>query len=127
VADHGRALGVLGERLAEQYLTATGFRILERNFRTRYGEIDLVAADARCLVFCEVKSRVAGSKCGPEAPLDAIGPYKRRRLRRLASQWLRESAGRPRPHRRGLRFDAIGITLSRSGELIALEHVQGAF
>ena len=104
-----------------------GYRILERNFRTARGEVDLVAASPRALVFCEVKTRIAGGRVGPEAPLDAIGITKRRRLRRLATAWLSSRPAAARPRRPELRFDAIGVTLGRRGELVRLEHVEDAF
>lgn len=122
-----RAVGAAGERIAERHLARAGYRILERNYRTRFGELDLVAAGGGCLVFCEVKTRVAGSRAGPGGPLDAIGHDKRRRLRLMARQWLWERAGERRRETRELRFDAIGVTLGAGGELAALEHVEDAF
>lgn len=120
------ALGRLGERLAREHLERAGYRVLASNFRCRRGELDLVVADRAAIVFCEVKTRVAGGMRGPAGPLDAIGLAKRRRLRLLAAEWLRENAGRD-VHRPALRFDAIGVTVDRSGGLVALEHVEGAF
>lgn len=120
-------LGAHGERLAVAHLERAGYRVLELNARCgRVGEIDIVARTDRCLVFCEVKTRVADSSAGPDGPLDAIGPQKRRRLRRLGSEWLRtrEQGGRRPPW---IRFDAIGITVNRSGQLLLLDHVEDAF
>jgi putative endonuclease len=125
--DTRRQLGELGETIAEEHLQHRGYRILARNFRTRFGELDLVAADERTLVFCEVKTRVSGSRAGPEGPLDAIGTRKRDRLRRMARQWLAEGAVGERPHTDDLRFDAIGVILTPAGRLLALEHVEEAF
>src|SRR3954471_2535231 len=119
-SDPRRSRGALGERIAADHLEHRGYRIVARNFRTRYGELDLVAADDRALVFCEVKTRVAGGRSGPASALEAIGPGKRRRLRALAGEWL-GSAG-DRPHRPEIRFDAIGVTITPSGALLALEH-----
>ncbi len=124
--DPRRRLGALGERLALEHLERDGYEILERNFRCALGELDIVAADAGYLIFCEVKTRVAGSRAGPDGPLDAIGMGKRRRLRLLAIEWLR-ARGADRPHRSSLRFDAVGVTINRAGGLLALEHVEGAF
>src|SRR6476619_124064 len=95
--DLRRRHGELGEKIAEEHLQHRGYSILARNFRTRYGELDLIAADRRTLVFCEVKTRLTGSRAGPYGPLDAIGPRKRDRLRRMARQWLVDSIipGRP--------------------------------
>jgi putative endonuclease len=127
-ADRRRAWGELGERIAAGHLAAQGYEILERNFRTRRGELDVIAADARCIVFCEVKTRVREGRAGPLRGIDAIGPAKRRRLRALAGQWLRaRPVGPARPARPRLRFDAIGVTLSPAGELVELEHVPDAF
>jgi putative endonuclease len=125
--DPRRALGARGERIAAEHLTRAGYTILATNFRTRFGELDLVAADARCLVFCEVKTRIAGTRRGPAGPLDAIGPRKRAQVRAMAREWLASSAGSTRPRRPELRFDAIGILVSRSGQLVALDHVEDAF
>jgi putative endonuclease len=125
--DLRRKHGELGEKLAEAHLENRGYRILARNYRTRFGELDLIAADRRTLVFCEVKTRLSGSRAGPDGPLDAIGPRKRDRLRRMARQWLAETAAAERPHPDHLRFDAIGVILTPAGRLLALEHVEGAF
>lgn len=125
--DNRRRHGQLGERIAEEHLAHRGYSIVARNFRTRYGELDLIAADADVLVFCEVKTRVAGTRRGPDGPLDAIGPRKRDRVRRMATQWLAETAADERPHPPGLRFDAIGVTLTPAGRLLALEHLENAF
>jgi putative endonuclease len=126
--DMRRTRGAVGERLAARHLIAHGYEVLDRNFRTRNGELDLIAADEGCIVFCEVKTRVALGRAGPAHGLDAIGPRKRRKLRALAREWLySRPAGPGRPHRPGLRFDAIGITLSPTGALLSLEHVRDAF
>jgi putative endonuclease len=104
-------------------------RVLDANFRTRHGELDLVAVDARYLVFCEVKTRiVSGGRTDPGelGPFAAIGGQKRRRLRRMAREWLAQRS-RDGPWRPELRFDAIGIELDRRGRLTRLEHLEGAF
>ena len=124
--DQRRRHGELGERIAEEHLEHRGYRVVARNFRTRYGELDLIAANETALVFCEVKTRLAGSRRGPAGPLDAIGPGKREQVRRMAKQWLVE-APPDRPRRSQLRFDAIGITVTGSGALVALEHLEDAF
>jgi putative endonuclease len=125
--DPRRALGALGERLAAEHLTRAGYLVLALNYRTRFGELDIIAADSRCLVFCEVKTRVAGTPSGPAGPLDAIGPRKQRQLRAMAREWLAANDGRDRPHRPELRFDAIGIVITSRGVLASLEHLENAF
>jgi putative endonuclease len=120
-------LGAHGEQLACDHLERAGYALIERNGRCgRIGELDVVARDGRCLVFCEVKTRVAGGRTGPAGPLDAIGPAKRRRIRRLAAEWLRtRTLDGPRPA--WIRFDAIGIVVDRQGRLLSLDHVEDAF
>jgi|SRR5690242_3534927 putative endonuclease len=125
--DPRRALGELGERLAAQHLERAGYTILATNFRTRYGELDVVAADSRYLVFCEVKTRIAGTRRGPDGPFDAIGPRKRARVRAMAREWLASTDAADRPRRPELRFDAIGVLMSRSGRLVSLDHLENAF
>jgi putative endonuclease len=114
-------LGRLGERLAAEHLERRGLDIVARNHRTRWGEIDLIAADAQRLVFCEVKTR----RVGAASPFDGLRDDQCRRLRRLAAAWLQETPGRPR--RSELRFDAIGVTIDARGRLVALEHLENAF
>ena len=99
---------------------------MERNYRSRRGEIDVVAFGHGALVFCEVKTRVGTGRAGPASALDGIGPGKRRRLRLLAREWLCARKG-ARPVAETLRFDAIGVTLDATGALVSLEHVEGAF
>jgi putative endonuclease len=125
--DLRRKHGERGEQIAAEHLARRGYEIVARNFRTRYGELDLIAADDRSIVFCEVKTRIVGTRRGPAGPLDAIGPRKRDRLRRMATQWLADTAAAPRPRRDELRFDAIGVMLTPAGCLLALEHLENAF
>jgi len=125
--DPRRRLGALGEALAARHLEARGYEVVDRNFRTRYGELDLVACDRRHLVFCEVKTRVADGASGPFGPFASVGAGKRRQVRRMAREWLAATATVRRPRPAQLRFDAIGVTLDRGGRLIALDHVEDAF
>jgi putative endonuclease len=121
--DRRRQLGAAGEQLAADHLTRRGFRIVERNFRTRWGELDIIATDDRTIVFCEVKSRIA-SRAGRD-PLESVHHQKRLKVRRMAGQWLRDRPDHPRAS--DLRFDAIGVTLAPDGRLLRLDHLEGAF
>ena len=125
-SDPRRLLGAPGERLARRHLEARGFTLLDANFRTRHGELDLVVADATHLVFCEVKTRVLNGPAGELGPFAALGPRKRRQVRMVAREWLAQR-GSEGPHPPELRFDAIGIAFDRQGRLICLEHLEGAF
>jgi putative endonuclease len=114
-------LGRVGEQLAVEHLERRGFAILARNHRTRWGEIDVIAADERRIVFCEVKTR----RVGASSPFEGLREAQCRRLRRMAAAWLQEPTDRPRVPE--LRFDAIGVTIDARGRLVALEHLEGAF
>lgn len=121
--DRRHRLGALGERLAAEHLARRGYRIIERNYRTRWGELDIVAYDGRTLAFCEVKTRRVGFRLG--TPLEAIHPRKRRQVRKMARSWLTER--RDRPGAPEIRCDAIGVTVDGLGRLVAIEHLEGAF
>jgi putative endonuclease len=122
-ADRRQRLGRLGEQMAAEHLARLGFSILERNYRTRWGELDLVAFDGQTLVFCEVKARRRGP-VGVQ-PLDAVRPRKRAQVRRMAGRWLSER--RDHPYASRLRFDAIGVTFDLAGRLVSLEHLEAAW
>jgi putative endonuclease len=104
-----------------------GYEIVDRNFRTRYGELDLIAADARFLVFCEVKTRVLRASPGPLGPLASVGARKQRQLRRMAREWLVARSGGLAHRPAELRFDAIGVSFDGRGDVAVFEHVEGAF
>jgi putative endonuclease len=124
MADPRRARGAAGERAAAEMLAALGYEIVERNFRTRYGELDIVAIDGAVLVFCEVRTRVGQNAI--VYALESIGPAKRLQLRKMAREWFRLNATRTHPTR-GLRFDAIAVAITPDGRVRSLEHVRDAF
>lgn len=122
--DPRHQLGQLGERLAAEHLIRRGFRILERNYRTRWGELDIIAFDGQTLSFCEVKTRRLG-RDSSVAPVEAIRARKQLRIRKMAGQWMRER--RERPFAPVIRCDAIGVVFDRAGRLVAIEHLEGVF
>lgn len=117
--DHRRNLGVAGEELVAQRYRAAGYVVLDRNWRCRGGEIDLILRDGEDLVFCEVKTR-RGDRFG--TPAEAVGVAKMRRLRRLAAQWLAQAGLHPHT----VRFDVVSVLPQPSGAA-RVEHVRGAF
>ena len=128
--DPRRRLGARGEELAARHLEARGYEVVERNFRTRYGELDVVARDARSLVFCEVKARIVrGGADTPDelGPFASIGHRKQRQVRAMAREWLGQAPGLEGPRPAEIRFDAIGLSFDPAGRLIALEHLEAAF
>jgi putative endonuclease len=127
--DPRRVLGRLGECLAGEHLERLGFAIIERNSRTRHGEIDLIAFDGHTLLFVEVKTRRARKRwrlTPEEQPLVWLRTSQRRRLRRLAAAWL-HTAARDRPTAHTIRFDGIGVIVDEADTLVSLDHIEGAW
>jgi putative endonuclease len=122
-ADRTKELGRRGEELAADHFSRLGYRVLARNHRTRFGELDLVLADEdeSTIVFCEVKARRLGSG----EPLDNLHERKQRQVRTMAAAWL--SQVKDRPFGAELRFDAVGVTVDGRGELVRLDHYEAAF
>jgi putative endonuclease len=112
-------LGALGEQLAVDYLTALGLQVIERNWRCRYGELDVIATDlaARAVVFVEVKTRTTDLFGGVA---EAVTPQKVRRLRRLAALWLAGQNDRWAQ----VRIDVVGVRIGQR-RTPELTHVQG--
>ncbi|UPK76541.1 YraN family protein [Nocardioidaceae bacterium SCSIO 66511] len=103
-----RSLGEYGERLAASHLRAAGMVILDRNYRCKHGEIDIVARDGDTLVVCEVKTR---RNLMYGAPIESVTPQKAARLRRLAAHWLADFAMSPP----SIRIDVIGVVVPVRG------------
>jgi putative endonuclease len=118
-------LGRSAEDLVATRLIAAHWQILERNARTRYGELDIVALDGHTLVFVEVKAGRANSTFGPERPVLSVDWRKQQRVRRLATTWMTENRGAVSYD--DIRFDAVGVTFDRNGQLVDVEHIIAAF
>jgi len=112
-------VGNRGEELAAAFLERSGLRIVERNFRCKGGEIDIVAKDGRTLVFVEVKSRKTLVYGVPQA---AVTPFKQRQISKAALTWL----SRNRLHDSPARFDVIAILLNGEYQH-QIEHIKNAF
>ena len=128
--DHRQATGKQGETIASCYLFELGYELIARNVRTRNGELDIICADDHTLVVVEVKCARVHRPARPQLdPLESINARKRLRVRSLTSALL---AGQPPDvlpdrHFAAVRFDAIGVTLDRTGQLLKLDHVKSAF
>jgi putative endonuclease len=112
-----RDVGQRGENLATEYLEALGYSILDRNWRGSRCELDIVARDGLCLVFCEVKTRTSASR---GYPIEAVTPRKLDNIRSAALTWLANH----RVRHSGMRIDVVGIVLSSTGD-IEITHVKG--
>ncbi|MFZ2529906.1 MAG: YraN family protein [Rhodococcus sp. (in: high G+C Gram-positive bacteria)] len=109
-------LGALGEDLAAEFLASIGMTVLERNWRCRYGELDLIARDGAVLVFVEVKTRTG---LGYGSPAEAVTPAKADRIRRLAGLWLSEQETRWRR----IRVDVVTVLVA-DGRAPTITHLK---
>ena len=112
-------IGLYGERLAQTFLREKGLEIIEENYRTRWGEIDIIARDGATLVFVEVKTR---SQRHFGSPLQAVTLDKQRRLRRMAAMYLTIKHLSDIP----ARFDVVGIHILE-GAPPEIEWIPNAF
>lgn len=116
-------LGRRAEDLVARRLASAGWELVERNARTRTGEIDLIALDGTTLVFVEVKAGRAGSPTGPASPAHAVGPHKQAKIRLLAREWL--GSGCSPSGVAGYRFDVVGVLVGPDG--VEIDHIRNAF
>ena len=112
-----RNIGFLGEDLAAEALKNKGFKILERNFSNKFGEIDIISQDRAILVFVEVKTK-KGTDFG--LPEEMINAYKLQRIRKMAEVYMN---GKNLP----CRIDVVAILLSETNELLNLNHYESVY
>lgn len=113
-------IGQLGERHAARYLRARGLRILEGNFRTKLGELDIVARDRDTLVFVEVRTRTSETTM---TPLESVNAEKQTRIARTGRQYrrLRHIPDCP------IRYDVVEVIATPFGQVTDVRHIEGAF
>jgi putative endonuclease len=118
--DTRRTTGIKGEEEAARFLTRSGYAILDRNVRTRAGEIDLVAKEGKTLVFVEVKTRrdLAG-----DPPQASVHTRKQNQLAKLAHGYLKLKRIRQTP----CRFDVVAVIINDEGGVKAIRHIPNAF
>lgn len=114
MTEYRRVRGQRAEALAGEYLLAQGYSLLQRNYRCRWGEIDLIAEDPGGLVFVEVRSRQSGSMLSPE---ETITPSKAMRVVRSSQQYLLDTGQEDRPWR----VDVIAVEYDREGRPVRVE------
>jgi putative endonuclease len=118
--DTRRITGTKGEEEAARFLGRSGFAIVDKNVRTRAGEIDLVAMDGKTLVFVEVKTRRDSEGDPPQA---AVNTRKQNRLGKLAQSYLKLKRLRQTP----CRFDVVSVIFNDEGGVKAIRHIPNAF
>ena len=114
-----KQVGILGEKIARDFLASRGYKILETNFRTPFGEIDIIGGRSGLTVFFEVKTRIS-EKYG--APLSSITPVKKKHIIKSVEYYL----GSDTRKKERIRIDAISIKLNERCELEVLKHIKNA-
>lgn len=117
--DHRKTLGAEGEKIAGKFLKKKAFKILEKNYKNRYGEIDIIAMDGDYLVFVEVKTKSLADFSEPETWVDL---KKQNQLIKMANFYLSEKDITDV----NCRFDVIGITLGKDNKE-KIVHIENAF
>jgi putative endonuclease len=119
LSDKRISLGKQGEAIALQYLSSKGYHIVATNYRTRCGEIDIIAAYREALIFIEVKTRKSRFL---DSPLAAVTEKKQRSISIVAQEYL----SRNKKFNSDARFDVIAIHIGNFGKK-SIEHIENAF
>ena len=117
-----RKFGDMGERIAEDFLVNKGYSVLDRNYKKRYGEIDLIAKDGKDLVFVEVKTR-SNRNIQNFLPEQSVNRLKMRKLQKICEVYLAEK--RYGPHQRW-QIDIIAISLDTETKKANIRHIENA-
>lgn len=115
-----KSIGDYGEKLARRYLWFHGYWITEKNYRSRHGEIDIIAKKGKYIVFVEVKTRQEENISRFGRPARAVGYEKRQHIRYSVNEYLRNRNNKKQP-----RIDIIEVYLS--GKKHRIEHIKNAF
>lgn len=111
--------GAWGEHIAREHLERQGYRTVETNFRTRFGEIDIIAAHGQYIVFVEVKTRKSDRFA---AAREFVTPQKQQRLRAAAAEWLQQHPTDQQP-----RFDVVEVYGGEGAAAPRVNHLENAF
>ncbi|MBF0224085.1 MAG: YraN family protein [Desulfobacterales bacterium] len=118
-ATYKQKLGQQGESIAEKFLLSQGYSIIEKNYRTRFGEIDIIAKDNNYICFIEVKLRKTKSF---GCPKDSVNYGKQRKISMTAMDYLKKSG----QNNQKARFDVVSISISDTNEH-QIEIIKNAF
>ena len=113
--------GKIGENYTAALLEQRGWQVLERNYHSRYGEIDIIARDGQYIVFVEVKTR---RSTGLDHPLAAVTKAKQQKLTKTALLYLAEH---PEMQQLDCRFDVAGLTTDSRGNMLRMDYIENAF
>lgn len=119
--DSRKQKGAAAEELAAAALLEKGYRILDRNWRSRFGELDIVAEIGAILVIIEVRSRSGTTSFG--TPSESVNARKVMQVRNTAQQYVHHK----RYHERSIRFDVISVILGADMSAVSMDHIENAF
>ena len=114
-----KEIGAIGEKLATDYLKKRGYKIIQRNFRCRDGEIHIIVQKGECLVFVEVRTKRSTAFGTPE---ESIGSFKKEKLISLANAYLQSCDNVPL----SWRIDVVAVELGPNNKVSRLEHIENA-
>lgn len=117
--NNNKVTGVKGETLAAEYLEKKGYKIIERNFRTRFGEVDIICSDGQILVFVEVKTKIGHDFGEPE---EMVNKRKLSQVKTMGEVYLQDN-NLDCP----CRVDVVAIVLQNNGSVEKLEHYQAVY
>lgn len=117
--NNNKITGNRGEELAAKYLAKKGFLIVERNFRTRFGEIDIICYEGKTLVFVEVKTKIGHDFGEPE---EMVNKSKISKVKRMGEVYLQDKGLDV-----GCRVDVVAIVMENSGSVERIEHYQAVY
>lgn len=117
---NNKIIGKIGENAASEHLKNNGYSILQRNFRTRYGEIDIIAKEGKSLVFVEVKAR-RGRNFG--LPREAVDFYKQSRIKNVASLYV----AMKKMNEENIRFDVVEVMMDECNNVKSICLIKDAF
>jgi len=115
-----KLLGEKGEAIAKDYLLKNGYEIIRTNYRTRFGEIDIIAKTEKYLVFVEVRAKSSLNFGSAE---ESISRVKKAKIRRVAQSFILQE----KAFKETLRFDVIAVIFNKHQELIETRHYENAF
>lgn len=113
--------GKIGEEEACRWLVKQGYSILQRNWRCRSGEVDIIAVREDLLIFVEVRSRSSNSGFG--TPQESVDQRKMQQVRSTAAVYIQMSG----EHTRQIRFDVIAVMMNHFGKIMSIDHLENAF
>jgi putative endonuclease len=119
VSSKRKEVGAVGEKLAVDYLKKRGYKIIQRNYRCREGEIDIIAQKGEYLVFVEVRTKKNTAFGTPE---ESVTLSKREKLISLANSYLQACDKQPP----SWRIDVVAVELTRDNRVLRLEHIENA-